>query len=80
MFYLLKTAVLIVALMPVVAELAARRALLYHTDMSDLIMPVAGFFDACFACSRSMKLIYTPKPSTSSLFCKLSVKKDHNYD
>ena len=60
MFYLLKTAVLIVALMPVVAELAARRALLYHTDMSDLIMPVAEFFDACFACSRSMKLIYTP--------------------
>ena len=41
----------------VVTELAARLALLYHTNMSDLIMPFGEFFDVCFACSRSTKLI-----------------------
>ena len=42
---LLKIAVLIFSLMPFVAEQAARRCWLYHTDSSERIRPVAVCFD-----------------------------------
>ena len=65
---LLNTAVLIVWLMPDVAEQAASLSLLYQILIKALISPVAVLLLHCSACSKSTNATYTPNPSTNCFF------------
>ena len=66
--HLLNMAVLMVSFMPEFAEQAASFSCVHQTDIRALINPVAEFLLACSHFSSSTYFMYTPKPSTNSLF------------